>query len=70
MPDLGPFDLKESVAVVTGGCGLLGVEHCAALMELGAVVFIGDINVPKSVKVAKNLNLKGFSGKAIALKLD
>ena len=38
------FDLSERVAVVTGGCGLLGKEFTKALISAGAKVVIGDIN--------------------------
>ena len=41
-------DLKKKVALITGGCGLLGQEHCKALLEKGAIVYSGDINLSKS----------------------
>ncbi len=36
------FDLSGQVAVVTGGAGLLGFQHCAAIGELGGDVIILD----------------------------
>lgn len=70
MVGLSRFDLTDSVAVVTGGSGLLGREHCAALMELGAKVFIGDLDSSHSIAVAKSLNTDGYPGRAFALNLD
>ena len=40
-------DLLNKVSLVTGGCGLLGQEHCQALLEKGAIVYSGDINLTK-----------------------
>ena len=36
-------DLNNKVALITGGNGLLGQEHCEALLEKGSVVYSGDI---------------------------
>jgi NAD(P)-dependent dehydrogenase (short-subunit alcohol dehydrogenase family) len=36
------FSCKDKVALVTGGCGLLGGEICKALGELGATVYSAD----------------------------
>jgi NAD(P)-dependent dehydrogenase (short-subunit alcohol dehydrogenase family) len=38
------YDLGGRTALVTGASGLLGVEHCAALLESGASVVLTDIN--------------------------
>jgi NAD(P)-dependent dehydrogenase (short-subunit alcohol dehydrogenase family) len=38
------YDLKGKTALITGGAGLLGVEHAAALLENGATVVLTDIS--------------------------
>lgn len=40
---LNKFDITGKTALITGGGGLLGVEHAAALLESGAHVIITDI---------------------------
>ncbi len=59
------FDLKERVAVVTGGVGLLGAEFCKTLAEAGASVVVVDLNGDAAKKVADALTKSGYRAKAI-----
>jgi NAD(P)-dependent dehydrogenase (short-subunit alcohol dehydrogenase family) len=38
------FDLTGKAALITGGAGLLGMEHAAALLDIGATVVVTDVS--------------------------
>ena len=38
------FNLNDKTALITGAAGLLGVQHAAALLEIGAKVVLTDIS--------------------------
>jgi 2-deoxy-D-gluconate 3-dehydrogenase len=54
------FDLKDHVAIVTGGAGLLGTEFCKTLAEAGASVAVVDLNIEAAKKVADALTKDGY----------
>ncbi|MFL6601410.1 MAG: SDR family oxidoreductase [Steroidobacteraceae bacterium] len=47
------FDLTGKTALITGSAGLLGVEHAAALLEIGATVVLTDVG-EASLESARN----------------
>lgn len=49
------FALNETVAVVTGGAGLIGCELCAGLAEQGATVVIADADATAGEKLADEI---------------
>ncbi|TCS70988.1 NAD(P)-dependent dehydrogenase (short-subunit alcohol dehydrogenase family) [Sulfuritortus calidifontis] len=65
-----PFDLSGRVAVITGGSGLLGVQHAHALAEIGANVVIADIDLPRAETEVDKIRADYGEDSAMALKLD
>jgi NAD(P)-dependent dehydrogenase (short-subunit alcohol dehydrogenase family) len=68
MTILDKFNLKDKVAVVTGGVGLLGAEFCRTLAEAGASVAVVDLNGDMAGKVADGLVASDY--KAIGVATD
>jgi NAD(P)-dependent dehydrogenase (short-subunit alcohol dehydrogenase family) len=42
------FDLENKTALITGGCGFLGVKHAKAILEFGGEVILADIHSKES----------------------
>ena len=56
------FDLTGKVALITGGCGLLGPKHAEAILEFGGDVILADIvSEDKAKEVIDKLNSKNVS---------
>ena len=49
------FDLTDRVAVVTGGGGMLGLQHASVLAELGAVPVLLDLSADAMARNARML---------------
>lgn len=64
------FDLSSKVALVTGGAGLLGVQHAHALAELSARVVLGDVNADAASARADELNRSLAANRVSAIRLD
>lgn len=50
------FDLSEKVIVVTGGCGLLGRQHCEAIAESGGIPVILDLDGRRAEKLGEEIS--------------
>ena len=68
LPD--PFDVSGKLALVTGGAGLLGVQHGRALAEIGARVALADIDEVAATRGAARINEEYGSDTAIGVGLD
>ncbi len=62
------FSLTDQVVLITGGAGLLGKEHAAAVMEAGGTAVIADINIDRAHHAA--LEIDPSEKRAHALHLD
>lgn len=49
------FSLKNKVAVITGGAGLLGRKHAEALAEFGCITVLADIERQKGKQAAEQI---------------
>lgn len=63
------FDLTGRVAVITGGAGLLGSKHAEAVMELGGIAILLDIDRERSKRVASELEQR-LGSNALGLACD
>ncbi len=61
------LNLKDRVAVVTGGGGQLGYEFCKTLAEAGAAVVAADLNMDFAGKTATRLTEAGYTAMAFPL---
>ena len=52
------FNLNGKVAIVTGGAGLLGVQHAEAIAVQGGIPLLWDVNLEKSQEVAVKIRQK------------
>ena len=62
------FNLKNKIALVTGGRRGMGRTHALALAEQGAKVVITDIDINECLPVVEEIKLKG--GEAVCFKMD
>lgn len=53
--NLDLFNLTGKTAIVTGACGLIGRQHCAALAQAGANVVVADLNAEACTAITGGL---------------
>lgn len=58
------FQLTDRVAVITGGAGLLGVQHGLAVAEMGGIPVLLDIDSARLQKAVKALTDRGLAAHA------
>jgi NAD(P)-dependent dehydrogenase (short-subunit alcohol dehydrogenase family) len=63
-----PFDLTDRVAVITGGGGLLGLQHGLALARAGATVALLDLSADRAKANAERI--RTAAGDAIGVGVD
>ena len=70
MAVLDKFNLNGKLAVITGGAGLLGAEHAAALALCGAIVAVTDLDAKAAQKTTLQLRKKYGQDKFADLYMD
>lgn len=63
------FSIKDKVAIITGGAGLLGKKHAEAILEFGGVAILLDINDEHGHEVSQELS-KHFPDKCFYYNCD
>jgi NAD(P)-dependent dehydrogenase (short-subunit alcohol dehydrogenase family) len=63
------FDLSGRVVLITGGAGLLGAEHAAAIAEAGGVPVLADVRGADAERAAQSVQER-YGGLASGLELD
>ena len=64
------FNLAGKHAIITGGAGLLGIEHASALLESNATVILTDISESLLSKAREALEVNFNPDKIITFKMD
>lgn len=55
MDTLQKFRLDQRVAIITGGAGLLGLQHARAIADAGGIPILWDINGPAAIAQAQGI---------------
>ena len=63
-------DLTGKVALITGACGLLGIQHATALLASGANVVLTDIDIEKNSHKIENLKELYGSDRLLTIRMD
>jgi NAD(P)-dependent dehydrogenase (short-subunit alcohol dehydrogenase family) len=69
MNTIEKFRLDNRVAVITGGAGLLGVQHAEAIAEAGGIPVLWDINEELAVNEAERIQ-ETHKTSCIGMKVD
>jgi len=64
-----PFDLSGRVALITGGAGLLGQRHAAAIAAFGGIPVLLDVQIDRPDLLSDRLRER-FGSRALALTVD
>lgn len=69
-PILQKFELTGRTALITGGAGLLGIEHATALLECGATVVLTDVNEAGLEAARNTLHQRGSPPRIVMKAMD
>lgn len=63
------FELKDRVAIITGGAGMLGQKHAEAIAEMGGRPVLADLNLEAAEKAADYIR-RTFSVESLGVAVD
>src|SRR3954469_1275439 len=66
---LAAFELTNRVVLITGGSGLLGVEHAKAIADAGGTPVVADLRISAAEDCAASI-AREYSVPASAVELD
>ena len=66
---IAAFELKDRVAIITGGAGLLGQKHAEAILECGGIPILLDINIDK-VRSATTTLIEKYGQQCLGFGVD
>jgi len=66
---LQKFRIDDKIAIITGGAGLLGVQHSDAIAEAGGIPILWDINEEIAVKHGKRIK-RTFNVPSMGMNVD
>jgi NAD(P)-dependent dehydrogenase (short-subunit alcohol dehydrogenase family) len=64
----GIFNLDGKLALITGGAGLLGIQHASAILEMGGSVVLTDIN-SDSLLIARSKLLEKYNENQVLIEV-
>lgn len=64
------FSLKDKIAVVTGGVGILGGLYCRRLAEAGARVIVADLDSTRCARLAADITVDGNEAEGLSVDLS
>lgn len=67
---LTKFDLSKKNILITGGAGLLGIEHASAILEVNGTVILADVSHEKLEAAKLELSKKYEKQKIITIGMD
>jgi NAD(P)-dependent dehydrogenase (short-subunit alcohol dehydrogenase family) len=64
------FNLLNKNTLITGSCGLLGVKHAQALLEIGSNIILTDIDKELLIKTKTDLESNNYNGEIDCYVMD
>ena len=50
------FELTNRRFLITGGCGLLGIQHAVAIAKFGGIPILVDVDISKKAEITNSIH--------------